>query len=393
MDEVRMVREAYAEPAPPTAREIARARALLNDPPRRPVRWQWWGLGSVVAAGAAAVMAISLAGGGATGKPGGPATTTSLDARGAVLAAAYNAERQPLGKYWYSNSLDGQAYIMRAKTGTYAITAATSESFSWFGVKAGMGEAYLARDLPAHPQTSRDTELWRKAGSPTSFHVWSNDHYYTYPGKVSAKWRSSGPEVGSNPHGGGKFLVDMTTEELQNLPTDPRALAAKFLDMSGSGKSDPASKAMGIRAGKMPPAALARMRIARVGGLLNGAPMPPKVRAGLMRALAEQPGIHAIGRATDALGRTGVALASDERPVTVTGEWGGPKAERGTYRSRAVIIFDERTGGLLAEQEELTTPGGPYSEMKPGFIINYVAARASNWTDTKPSPPAERPFH
>jgi hypothetical protein len=391
MDEVRMVREAYAEPAPPTAREIARARALLNDPPRRPVRWQWWGFGGVVAAGAAAAVAISLTGGGSPGRPG-PVTRTSLDAKGAVLAAAHQAERQPLGKYWYSNSFDGQAYIMRAKTGTYAITAATAESFSWFGVKPGMGEAYFARDLPAHPQTARDAELWRKAGSPTSFHVWSNDHYYTYPGKVSPKWRSSGPEVGSNPRGGGKFLVDMTTEELQNLPTDPAALAAKFLNINDADKQNPMGKAMGLRGGKVPPAALARMRIARVGSLLNGAPMPPKVRAGLMRALADQPGIHAIGRDTDALGRTGVALASDDRATTITGEWGGPKAEQGTYRSRSVIIFDERTGGLLAEQEELTKPGGPYSEMKPGFIINYVAARSSNWTDTKPSPPAELPF-
>ncbi|MBO2454629.1 CU044_5270 family protein [Actinomadura barringtoniae] len=391
MDEMRMVRDAYAEPAPPTAQEIARAKALLNDPPRRPVRRQWWGFGGVVVVGAAAAVAISLTGGGTSGTPGGPASTTSLDAKGAVLAAAYNAERQPLGKYWYSNSLDGQAYIMRATTGTYAITGATAESFSWFGVKKGMGEAYFARDLPAHPQTARDTELWRKAGSPTSFHVWSNDHYYTYPGKVSPKWRSSGPEVGSDPRGGGKFLVGLTTEELQKLPTDPAALAAKFLDMSGDGK-DPMSKAMGIRGGKAAPAALARMRIARVGGLLNGAPMPPKVRAGLMRALADQPGIYAIGRDTDALGRTGVALASDDRASTVTGEWGGPKAERGTYRSRSVIIFDQRTGGVLAQQEELTTPGGPYSEMKPGFIINYVAARSSNWTDTKPGPPAELPF-
>jgi predicted enzyme related to lactoylglutathione lyase len=33
-----------------------------------------------------------------------------------------------------------------------------------------------------------------------------------------------------------------------------------------------------------------------------------------------------------------------------------PKAERGTYHSRTVIIFDERTGALLSEQEELTRP-------------------------------------
>jgi hypothetical protein len=120
-------------------------------------------------------------------------------------------------------------------------------------------------------------------------------------------------------------------------------------------------------------------------------PTPPKVRAGLMRALAAQPGVHAIGHDTDPLGRRGVALASDDRPATVTGEYGGPKAERGTYRWRTVVIFDEKTGALLSAQTELTVPGGPYSEMKPGFIIDYQADRTSNWTDTEPRPPAALP--
>ncbi|HEX2315619.1 MAG TPA: hypothetical protein VHJ17_17880, partial [Thermomonospora sp.] len=62
MDEVRMVRDAYPEPAAPTAREIAQARALLDAPPRRPLPRLRWGLGSVAAAGTAATVAIALAG-------------------------------------------------------------------------------------------------------------------------------------------------------------------------------------------------------------------------------------------------------------------------------------------------------------------------------------------
>jgi hypothetical protein len=111
-----------------------------------------------------------------------------------------------------------------------------------------------------------------------------------------------------------------------------------------------------------------------------------------MRALAAQPGVRAIGHATDPLGRQGVALASDDRATTITGEFGAPRVEQGTYRSRAVIIFDERTGALLSQQEELTKPGGPYAEMKPGFVIDYWTDRSAEWTDTKPKPPAGLPF-
>ena len=116
-----------------------------------------------------------------------------------------------------------------------------------------------------------------------------------------------------------------------------------------------------------------RAKVSRVAGLLENAPIPPKVRAGLMRALSNQPGVRAIGHDTDPLGRRGVALAADDSAVTVTAEYGAPKAEQGTYRSRAVIIFDGHTGALLSVQEELTRPGGPYAEMKPGFVIHYGA--------------------
>ncbi|GAA2119337.1 CU044_5270 family protein [Actinomadura alba] len=391
MDEVRMVRDRYPEPAPPTAQEIARAKALLNEAPRRSLPRLRWGLGGVVAAGAAATLAFTLVGGNTSG--GGnpaPLRTVNLDAKGAILAAAEKAEQQPIGKYWYVDHLDGQSYIMRPKTGTYAITGATSESFSWYGAKPGMGEAYYGRDLPAHPLTARDAALWRKAGSPSSFRVWSGDKYLTFTTKAT-KWSANGPERGTDPRGGGDFM-GKSAKELQNLPTSPDELAKMFLSETEM------KRAMG----HLPnPRAELEQRfrqaepysdIMRVASLLGRAPVPPKVRAGLMRALASQPGIHAIGRGTDPLDRQGVALASDDRATTVTGEFGGPKVDQGTYRSRAVVIFDERTGALLSRQEELTKPGGRYAEMKPGFIIEYQAVRSTNWTDTKPTPPAELPF-
>ncbi|MFI6518994.1 CU044_5270 family protein [Spirillospora sp. NPDC050679] len=401
MDEVRMVRDGYAEPATPTpeelARRIAEVKALLAEPPRRtaprPAPRLWWGLGGVVAAGAAAAVAVALAGGGASAPdgPGGSGGPLTLDGRAAVLAAAEKAERQPAGRYWYADQIQGQAYVVRARTGTYAITGAHGESFGWWGVKSGMGEGYYARDLPARPVSARDAALWRKAGSPSSFRVWSGDAFHTYTTRAT-RWRSDGPEVGVDPRGGGRFLGDMSAEDLQKLPTDPGRLAERFLSRSRT------EQAAGVRPGKdgdpraVPEADRAGTGIMSVSSLLGGAPVPPKVRAGLMRALAAQPGVRAIGRSTDPLGREGVALAAAERATTITGESGTAEAQQGTYRSRQVIVFDERTGALLSQQEELTRPGGPYAEMEPGFIINHQTVRAAGWTGDRPTPPAGLPF-
>lgn len=402
MNETARVRRLLGEPPPPSAEASARALARLEEamaPGRRRVRPSRAGrrfgrplqLGAgLVAAGAAAAVAIVATG---QGSPGSPpdAPPASVDlGRQAVLVAADRAAEQPTGNYWSAERLSGQAYVVRAKTGTYAIFGAHDETFNWAGAKKGMGEAYYSRDLPARPQTPQDEALWRKAGSPSAIRVWSSDHYSTYSTKAT-EWRSEGPEVGLDPKGGGIFL-DKTVEELRHLPTDPAKLAAMFLDddaMRRAAGLDPKrAKAEGARMGA---GQTATLKIMRVSALL-GTPLPPKVRAGLMKALAAQPGVHAIGRVTDPLGRRGVALAAGDRDVTVTAEYGTPKDEQGTYRARQTIVFDERTGALLSRQYVLTKPGGPYARMKPGFVIEYQAVRAAGWTEAKPKPPAELPF-
>ncbi|GLY74903.1 hypothetical protein [Actinoallomurus iriomotensis] len=387
MDEVRMVRDSYPEPAPPTAREIARAKSLLAGPPRRSRPRLLWGLGGVVAAGAATAVALTLVGGNAPAPPQ-PTGPVHLDDKALVLAAAEKAEQQPTGVYWHTDVVQGQSFIVRAKTGTYAITGALDEMFGWWGAKSGMGEGHYGRDLPARPVTARDAALWRKAGSPSTFRVWAGDHYDTYTTKAQ-KWQMDGVNKGTDPHGGGSLVgaLGMSVEELQKLPSDSAKLAEMFLSDKTIYKKEHPMGAPAGRTRQVPPAV--KLHLA---GALAQNPVQPKVRAGLMRAATTQPGIHAIGRDTDPLGRPGVALAADDTASTWTGEYGGPQAARGTYRSRKVIVFDQRTGAMLSEQEELTKPGGPYAEMKPGFIIDYVAYRSAGWTDTKPSPSAELPF-
>ncbi|MFD0903601.1 hypothetical protein [Actinomadura sediminis] len=135
-----------------------------------------------------------------------------------------------------------------------------------------------------------------------------------------------------------------------------------------------------------------RHKVLRAGRVLQDAPLPSDVRAGLMRALAEQPGITAIGEAVDPLGRRGVALASASTTRTVTAEFGTPPEEQGTFASREEIVFDRETGEVLAVQRVLTEPGGAYRDRAPGFVISYSVIRDSGWTDSRPRPPAKPPF-
>lgn len=393
MDDIRMVRELFGE-TPPDPQLQTRIRAQLAGAVR-PMRRRGFprnraGLGlGLVAAAAATTVGIATVGGG----PGGDspsAKPSPLSARTILLAAAQQAERTPVGRYWYSNQIQGQSYVMRPKTGTYAITGAHSETFQWSGAKKGLGYAFYGRDLPAKPLTPADEAVWQKAGSPSSFRVWSNDHYYTYKSKAT-KWEIDDPDA----NGGGKFSLDgtrreLTVEQLQNLPTDPVKLAKLFFEP----RRIPGVRLPGGRKVKprMTDALDASGKVLQTESILEDAPIPPKVRAGLMRALAAQPGVRTIESATDPLGRKGVALVADDKPTRVTAEFGTPPEERGVYGSRQEIIFDKATGRLLGEQRVLVKPGGPYRAQPSGFVINYWLVRDSQWTDTKPRPPEELPF-
>jgi hypothetical protein len=300
----------------------------------------------------------------------------TLDARAAVLAAADQAARQQAGQYWYTDDVQGQAYVVRPAVRAYAITGSRSETFSWWGVKPGMGESFYDRTLAAGPVTARDEAAWRAAGSPSSFRVWAGDHYDTFAATATT-WQRDHP----NPTGGGDFPGAAGPAGLQALPTDPGKLAAMFLSPEAMAKAGAMSHSVASPGAK----------VAITANLLDS-PLPPKVRSGLIRALAAQPGVTAIGGVTDPLGRRGVALAGADETTTVTGQWGTPAADQGTYRWRQVLVFDQATGAVLAQEEVLTTPGGEYANEQPGFVIYYLATRSSGWTNAKPAArPAQLP--
>lgn len=320
----------------------------------------------------------------------GPAVPPTMTQMAQARAQMFGAERKPSGHRrrppFGLRLRIGASLVAAGAAAAAGVASLGSEYFTWAGAKPGSGEASYGRDLPSRLLTPQDEVLWRKAGSPSKFRVWSNDHYYTY-GQRSTRWTSDAP----NPSGGGRFSGGLTAAQLQNLPTDPAELAALFFK-SGSLltlEKKRALKARGLQA--RPRELTPGAKINLVYMLLKVSPVPPAVRAGLMRALAQQPGVTAIGEAVDPLGRRGVALAAPPDTARVTGEYGAPAAERGDYTTRDELVFDRRTGEVLAAQRVLVKPGGPYSSQRPGFVVNFFALRDSGWTNTKPKPPAELP--
>jgi hypothetical protein len=387
MNEMNAVRELLPEPVPPSMRVIAEAERRLSaeltggSPRHRPVRrWMTLGLGLVATAATAAVGIATVD----TGSHGIPKTTrsTELSGRSIVLAAAEKAEQQPTGKYWFSDQISGQSYSVQGKAGPYTIVGAHFETLQWAGAKRGDGEAFYGRSLPARPLTAQDLAAWRRAGSPSSFPVVSNGDPRTY-NTVLGRWSMDHPR----PKGGGSFFImgtgrSLTLAQVQNLPTDPGKLADFFF-----GPEHFSKRGLLMRYGKNElPAA---MKISIGAAAFEDAPLSPKVRAGLMRALVALPGVRTIGTVTDPLGRKGIALAADAPGLVAS----VPRKPRTLdYGRERQVIFDRDTGALLAERDVLTRAGGIYRDQKPGFVINYWVTRDSGWTDSKPTPPAKPPF-
>jgi hypothetical protein len=355
-------------------------RSKRRSTPRR------LGLGlGLVAAGGAAAVAIATVGQSTPGSPGSPGNSPRQQRLSgqAILLAAEKAELQPMGKYWFSDQVQTQSYLVSAKTGNYAIAGAATETFAWTAAKTGGGSLFSGRELPTRPLTKADEVAWRKAGSPKNFRIWSVDHYapnYTKAGK----WEADVPQAGK----GGRFAFPgipygATVEQLEKLPTDSAVLAKILFSSPEVAKvgAPKGSKVIKRHLRLSNPAT----KVLQIAGLLENTPVPPKVRAGIIRALAAQPGVRSTDTVIDPLGRTGVALVGDW-PASSPGF-----SDQG-FSAREELVFSKETGEVFAQQEVLVKPGGIYRTAKPGFVINSWALRGSGWTNTKPTPPAKLPW-
>ncbi|WKK27480.1 CU044_5270 family protein [Streptomyces olivoreticuli] len=124
------------------------------------------------------------------------------------------------------------------------------------------------------------------------------------------------------------------------LPTDPDALLKRLYRGGKPGDAQDDWSAFG-----------------EIGQLLDEQIAPPEISAALFKAAAEIPGVALVDKATDATGRTGVAITH-------------------TYRnSRQEWIFDADTYEYLGRREVLVEP---YRGLKPGAVTteSVVVKRA-----------------
>ncbi|WP_433518316.1 CU044_5270 family protein [Nonomuraea sp. CA-143628] len=372
MKELRLVRGVYDDPAPPSAEAAAaaRRRMLSQDDTARPRSRRTWRmpLGLVAAATAAAVAAgMTLA----HDDPARPRTGVqpmphALSPRDMMLAAASQAELQQQGRYWYTHQRFAFAALALGRTGGYVVEK-RSEYFRWTGRTRGDGQSFYGRSFAGKPQTRADADAWRAAGSPSSWTVRPSGVSRTVRTKSGA-WQEDHP----NDQGGGAFLISgvgqFTYQELQELPTDPEELrkllcegSVKFI-AGGSGAPRRCNDPTGV--------------LTRVFFALADTPVPPKVRAGLMRLITDYPGVRQLGAVTDPLGRSAVGLAA---PIDTVDDHGKIQRE---------VLFDQRTGNVLGSRNVQLEPGHNSQKWQvPGRTLAYQAVLDSGWSNAKPSPP------
>ncbi|NYD47849.1 hypothetical protein BJY14_003832 [Actinomadura luteofluorescens] len=384
-DVMRVLRDARPEEMDPGAPvdegvrrdELARAMAAPRGeaagstaPARRRVRPVWGlGLAGAVAAGAVAAAAVFVAPGGDGTDPGGTGGGGGgervLDARTVLLAAAEKADGQTetTGAYWHQVTVSSSTYTVGKGGGAYAVTV-RSKAESWTPSRPG-GKAFAAgQDLGAKPATKADEEAWRRAGSPATFKI-------QIPVVPGGKGRLKGftAKTAPGPRSfNGAALVDgdkvfwlgrnVSMKDLRALPSDPKRLKAELLRWY-KGHDTESNR----------PMASDRWLYTVARGLVMDMPVKPAVRAAAFRMLAGLPAVRSLGKVTDPQGRTGNAIALDD------------KTPQGVIRDE--MIIDLASGNALAGLNVMVAPAAGAS-VPAGRTMNSTALVGAEWTDTKP---------
>ena len=254
----------------------------------------------VAAVALAAAIAVagfaSLGGRGTSGASAAP-----LLQRLASVARAQKAERPLIaGRFAYTKS----------------IVAYMSGGNDWNAVTPGVREIWLAPDGSGYFR-----ERWQKSTFPTitDRQAWIGDgRPQIYPPRDTGQFPPPDPP---RPH----------------LPSDPDALYATLHDEAvGRGNSTDSEM------------------FTLVADELREPGTSTALRAALYEVAARIPGVERVGRATDRLGRHGIAVADVD----------------GKIHERHEVIFDPRTSALLGE-EYTQLDGNPYN-YPTGTVTGYA---------------------
>lgn len=136
---------------------------------------------------------------------------------------------------------------------------------------------------------------------------------------------------------------------LRSLPADDAALARE-LERGHPVENGPAE------------------RLVAIGDAYRQMPLPPAVRAAVLRYLATTPGLMLTGRVVDRAGREGLAVSVD--------------SDHSGLPTRYTLIFDPADGRLLGSEDTLTTTAGKLGVRVPSVIAYTVFLDGSRYTDS-----------
>jgi len=374
MDELTMVRDLLAEPAPcPEVVAEGRERLLHSAagavPPagriRRPALRSALALG-ITGAAAAAALAVATMGSGPGIFPGGGAkVVTGGSARSVLLAAAVKAESDAAsGTYWHVRSVSRTTLPRKFGHGEnrYTLEQLTLTE-NW---TTHAGRSWLGRRQWVRPKTHEDEVAWKRDGAPTRWCLGQTD---TSPPQPICL-RTAPGTASLTRFGQDTFQIteghDLTFTQLQRLPRDPDALRA-WLSRMARHDLDPSAGT-----------AVVDLNVENeLSDLLVYHPVPPRVRAAAFRALADMPGVVSTGPTHDELGRAGIGI--ELKPEHAVAVLGGGSAVTGPGKLTRMLIIDPHTSHVLADQTRI----GARPEPAIDTLILDVG-----WTNERPQRPA-----
>ena len=343
MDELQLLSELLPPAPPPSPQVAAVARARMTSPPPRLRRRGWMlATGAVAAAAAATMAAITLTGGGtppptvplavfrppigaAMAGSGGPGRPVLLTAARAV------AQGGPVttGRFWEVPAVAGNFIPVGQGEDHYLILeVATNDQF--MASKPSGTSPEVVQQLSVQLASRADRAAWRRAGSPTTWHVYQEYGLATPQGPSEQEERNvtAGrdrlPFVQASTGGHQAFVVgdhSWSARQLLALPADPARLRRLLL-------------AGGIAKGW--PGGTSAYLFQTVPAVLD-MPVTPAVSSALYRMLAAVPGVRSAGQVRDVAGQAGQAVTLTERVAPCGHYWFGRFVKTGERWEKLVL--------------------------------------------------------
>ncbi|GGS72729.1 hypothetical protein GCM10010156_34510 [Planobispora rosea] len=364
MNDFKIIDDVMPDVPPPAAGTVAGARARAFRPHRSGRRFPAWAGVLVAATATVAVIgtavAVPLLGDGADGRAGDgvTATATALSADPSaeeVLDAVADrlARRQePERAHW---RVEMDRFVRLSFDGGKFLVEERGREVRWAGPDGPT--VIVVSSVGAEPLTAADRAAWEKAGSPRICGADSDCDNDQIPyGRTRY--------IPHLPQDYGLSSVQLTPQELRELPQDPAELKEEILERWAAALKDIENS--DTPAGGNTPSD--DEKVWWVGtGLLIETPATPQTRAAALRMLSALPDVRITDGSRDVEGRAGLAL---------TRETGGPYAER--------IVIDRATGDPLALEEVLTAPVPNLKGLPAGSVAFSRLVRRIGWTDEAP---------